>query len=65
MKRTNLLQINGRDVRYPTNESNLAHVESSSQEKPRPKFFKVAHKFDAKCIPLRRPHGMPYIWIQT
>lgn len=56
--------VNGRDVHYPTYESNLTHVESLSQEKTRPQIFKLAHKFDTKFCPPRRPHKTTYIQVQ-
>ena len=58
MKRFKLLGFDGRDVHYPMNESNHAHVESLGQEKACPNFFKMARRFDAKIVSLRTPHGM-------
>ena len=56
MKRNNLSWTNGRNVHYPTDEPNLSHVESSSQEKARPNFFKLARRFSTKIVPPRTPH---------
>ena len=50
--------MDGRDVHYPTDEPNLAHVESSGQGKARPGIFKVAQRFDVKIMSPRTPHGM-------
>ena len=58
MKRMNLPYTNNRDVHYPMDEPNLAHVESLSQIKARPDFFKLARRFEAKIVPPRTSHGM-------
>ena len=58
VKGINLLWIDNGNVHYPTNDPNLAHVESSSRRKARPEFFKQTQWFDAKIVPLMTPHGM-------
>lgn len=37
----------GRDIHYPTNESKPTHVESLSQGKPYPGFFKLGRRYGA------------------
>ena len=58
MKRINLSWTDGGDVHYPTDEPNPAHVESLSQGKAHPGFFKPARKFGTKIVSPRTPHGM-------
>ena len=58
MKRVNYVWTNGRDVCYPMNELNLAHVESSDEGKARPNFSKLTRRFGAKFVSPRVPHGM-------
>jgi hypothetical protein len=58
VKRINLPWTNSRDVHYPRNEPNPAHVESSGQGKACLDFFKLARRFGAKIVPPRMPHGM-------
>lgn len=57
MERINLLWTDGRDVQYPMDKSDPAHVESSSQEKACPDFFKLARRVGAKIVPLGRHMG--------
>ena len=56
MKRINLLWADGRDVHYPMDKPNLAHVECSGRGKTRPGFFKPTQRFGAKIVPHRTPH---------
>jgi hypothetical protein len=58
MKRIYLSWTNGRDVHYPTDEPNVAHVESSGRGEARPDFFKPVQRIGAKIVPPRTPHGM-------
>jgi hypothetical protein len=58
IEENNLLWIDNRDVHYPTYEPNPAHIESSSQGKPRPGFFNLAQRFGAKLLPPTKPHRM-------
>jgi hypothetical protein len=45
-------------IHHPTNESNLAHVESSVRGKACPDFFKLVQKFGAIIVPPGTQHGM-------
>ena len=58
MKRIKLPCTADRDVHYPMDEPNLAHVESSGQRKACLGFFKPFRRFGAKIVPLRASHGM-------
>ena len=58
VKRIDLLWTDGRDVPYPMDELDPAHVEDSGRGKARPDIFKPARWFGAKIVPPRMPHGM-------
>ena len=53
-----LPKIDGRDVLNPTDEPNMAHVESSGWGKTRPDFFKPAQWFGTTIVPSKTPHDM-------
>ena len=62
MKKSNFPWIDGRDVHYPTNEPNPAHVGSLSEGKPHPSFFKPARRFaPINCLPPGTPHTMTIV----
>ena len=52
VKRIYFPWIDGREVHYPTDLPNLAHVESLSQAKPHPDFFNLARIFGFKICHL-------------
>ena len=58
MQRINLLWTNGRDVHYPIDEPNPAHVKSWGRGKARPCFLQAILKVGAKFVPPSMPHGM-------
>ena len=58
MKTINLPWTDGRDVHYPTEEPNPAHVESLGRGKTHPNFLDPSLRFGAQIVPPRTPHGI-------
>ena len=58
MKRIKLLCTDGRDVHYPMDEPNVAHVKNYGPEKAHPDFIKPARRLGTKIVPPKMPHEM-------